>query len=363
MKKNNIKEQNIKENKKIVVIFSIVIMILLIIVIILGMSKMTQKEIINKIYIFSQNYAYTGSNTEKTGIITNYQEYKELLNELEINENSQDEKITQSNFNKYAFLYYAYPIDSCYEELKFDNVEIKDQIAIINFDVNVKCEYCNDYLTLYLIPIVKEKAKEILEVQSEFEVVKEADSCFLIIEKKPILYLYPKKETNININIKLKYSDRITTSYPKYNNGWQVFAHPNGDLYDQNNKYYYALYWDEKNNTKVNFEEGFYVTKDNAISFLEEKLTIIGLNQRERNEFIMYWLPKLEKNEQNLIYFELTEERQKNNELIIEPTPDSLLRVNIHIKKVVKSTKIKEQKLSTFKRKGFVAVEWGGTIH
>ena len=77
----------------------------------------------------------------------------------------------------------------------------------------------------------------------------------------------------------------------------------------------------------------------------------------------MYWLPKLEQNEQSLVYFELTEERQLNNELIINPTPDSLLRVNMHIKKVTQKTEIKEQDLPTFKREGFVAVEWGGTIH
>ena len=142
-----------------------------------------------------------------------------------------------------------------------------------------------------------------------------------------------------------------------------MLAHPNGDLYDKNNNYYYALYWDELEPMNVDFTEGFYVTKDNAITFLEEKLSIIGLNNRERNEFIMYWLPKLEQNEKSLVYFELTEERQANNELIIEPKPDSLLRVNMHIKKVDKEVNIKEQTLNKFERKGFVAVEWGGTIH
>ena len=109
-----------------------------------------------------------------------------------------------------------------------------------------------------------------------------------------------------------------------------------------------------------NFEEGFYVTKDNAINFLEEKLTILGLNAKERNEFIMYWLPVLEKNEKSLVYFEQTTERENFNKLLIEPKPDSLLRIAIHIKKVDKEIKIKEQVLNTFKRNGFTAVEWGG---
>ena len=84
----------------------------------------------------------------------------------------------------------------------------------------------------------------------------------------------------------------------------------------------------------------FYVTKDNAINFLEEKLTILGLNAKERNEFIMYWLPVLEKNEKSLVYFEQTTKRENFNKLLIEPKPDSLLRIAIHIKKVDKEIKI-----------------------
>ena len=77
----------------------------------------------------------------------------------------------------------------------------------------------------------------------------------------------------------------------------------------------------------------------------------------------MYWLPILEKNEKNLVYFELTEEREAYNKLNINPTPDSLLRVAIHVKKVDKKVKIKEQELTTFERVVFTAVEWGGVIH
>ena len=111
---------------------------------------------------------------------------------------------------------------------------------------------------------------------------------------------------------------------------------------------------------KTNFKTGFYVEKEEALNFLEEKLAIIGLNEREANEFIIYWLPVLERNEKSLIYFELTEEREQHNKLNINPKPDSLLRIVIHIKRVNKKTTIKEEYLPTFERKGFVAVEWGG---
>lgn len=178
---------------------------------------------------------------------------------------------------------------------------------------------------------------------------------------KPVLYLYPTKKTQVNISFEKPYL--LTTTYPKYNNNWVITAYSNGDLYDNNNKYYYGLYWEEEGNSKVSFNEGFYVTKENAIKFLEEKTEEIGFTRRESNEFIMYWLPILEKNEKNLIYFELTEERNNFNRLYINPNPDSILRVAIHVKKVNNMVKVKEQKLTKFNRKGFTVVEWGGVEH
>ena len=77
----------------------------------------------------------------------------------------------------------------------------------------------------------------------------------------------------------------------------------------------------------------------------------------------MYWLPILEKNKKNIVYFEFTKERELGNKLIINPTPDSFLRVNIHIKKVNSKIDIKEQKLETFNRFGFTAIEWGGMTY
>ena len=180
-------------------------------------------------------------------------------------------------------------------------------------------------------------------------------------QAKPVLYLYPEIETNVKVEF--AHPEYLTTTYPKYNKSWNVVAKPNGDLVDKDGKYYYALYWDEMRYSEVDFKEGFYVEGCNAIEFLEEKLSLIGLNDRERNEFIMYWLPVMENNKKNLVYFELTEERELDNKLLITPKPDSLLRVSIHIKKVNEKVDIKEQRLKTFNRYGFTAVEWGGMIY
>lgn len=177
---------------------------------------------------------------------------------------------------------------------------------------------------------------------------------------KPILYLYPEKESNVEVKILNK--DVITTTYPKYNDSWNVLVKPNGDIYDSNNKYYYGLYWEEQDHIDFEFKEGFYVKSENSIEFLEDKLKILGLNEKESNEFIMYWLPKMESDGDNLVYFKQTDELQKEDEINITPKPNTLLRIRMMLKKVKKDPKIKEQKLIQKERKGFTAVEWGGTL-
>ena len=178
---------------------------------------------------------------------------------------------------------------------------------------------------------------------------------------KPVLYLYPETETKVTVTFDKP--GNLTTTYPKYIKSWEVLASPNGDLHDKDNKYYYGLYWEEKKNHEVDFSEGFYVDGKSAIEFLESKLSYLGLNDRERNEFIMYWLPILEKNGHSLVYFEQTKERDQYSKINITPAPDSMLRISMHVKKVNGKVNIKEQKLETFNRVGFSAVEWGGVIH
>lgn len=178
---------------------------------------------------------------------------------------------------------------------------------------------------------------------------------------KPIIYLYPTEDTEVSVE--LKNSDNITVSYPQYTNGWNVLAKTNGDLVDlDSGRNLYALYYESTN--VVNFdvkEDGFIVKGTEVTEFLEEKLAILGLTEREAEEFIVYWLPKLQENKYNYIRFATIEEINKNMPLEFSVEPDSLIRVLMTYKGLDNPIEIKEQQLETPKRTGFVAVEWGGT--
>ena len=128
------------------------------------------------------------------------------------------------------------------------------------------------------------------------------------------------------------------------------------------NKKLYALYYESENIVNFNIEkDGFVISKENLITFLEEKLTILGLTDREAEEFIIYWLPILQKNKYNYIRFASTDEINKNMPIEINPNPDTIIRVLMTFKGLEEPMEVEEQKLITPNRNGFVAVEWGGT--
>lgn len=180
-------------------------------------------------------------------------------------------------------------------------------------------------------------------------------------DEKPIIYLYPEKETDVSVE--LGYSDKITCSYPNYNDGWNVLAKPNGDLIDlKTNKNLYALYYESEMVKGFNIKnEGFIVKGEETSEFLEEKLAKLGLTDREAEEFIIYWLPRLEQNEYNYIRFATEEEINNNMPLTINPQPDSLIRIMMVFKGLDEPIEVAEQVLKTPERSGFIAVEWGGT--
>ena len=161
------------------------------------------------------------------------------------------------------------------------------------------------------------------------------------VKAKPIIYLYPTIETKTNV--KLWKPKNLLHTYPKYNpEKWRnVIAQPNGDLEDiETWRKLYALYWEWKSENKTNFDEWFVVAWEDIIPFLEEKLTILWLNEREAEEFIVYWLPQMEDNEYNLIkeryedliskYNDLKNNNENANETIIsyENTINDLKKQN-----------------------------------
>lgn len=178
---------------------------------------------------------------------------------------------------------------------------------------------------------------------------------------KPAIYLYPEKETDVHVELELTGSD-LATTYPKYNNGWDVTASPDGSLLNKaDGTHHRYLFWESRNcRTRFDLSKGFCVAGSDTESFLKEKLTYMGLTEEEMNEFIVYWLPRMEHNAYNLIAFQ-GEAYTDSAKLHITPEPDSILRVFMTYIPLENAVDTEPQQLETFERKGFTVVEWGGS--
>lgn len=178
------------------------------------------------------------------------------------------------------------------------------------------------------------------------------------LDAKPVIYLYPEGETEVTVN--LNYNGKLTCTYPAYNNGWTVTASPDGTLTDKNGQTYNYLYWEGETNAQYDLSKGFCVKGEDTAKFLEKVLSDLGLNRREANEFIVYWLPLMEQNPYNIISFQ-TDIYTNSAQLKVNPNPDTLIRVFMAWQATDNFVELPTQDLSAPERTGFTVVEWGGT--
>ncbi len=183
---------------------------------------------------------------------------------------------------------------------------------------------------------------------------------FSMMGGKPVIYLYPEQETDVHVELELTESELYTT-YPKYNGGWDVTAYPDGTLLNKaDGSHHRYLFWDSVNcRTRFDYSKGFCIAGSDTERFLKEKLTYMGLNEEEMNEFIIYWLPKLEHNTYNLIAFQ-GDVYTDTAKMTITPAPDSECRIFMAYVPLEEPVEIEPQELEPFERKGFAVVEWGG---
>jgi hypothetical protein len=186
--------------------------------------------------------------------------------------------------------------------------------------------------------------------------------------EKPVIYLYSNQPTNVNLSIDFK--GDLTFMYPRYDNGWQVNVSKKGILNTSDQKIYPYLFWEGVSSelgfvTTSTGMEGYFIQTDSTISFLENTLTQLGLNQTEMTDFITFWGPQIKKHQYATIQFLVDEEY--TNEVAginVNPAPDAMRRIYLLFEGSeieLKQNFLTSPVLKPFVRKGFTLVEWGGT--
>lgn len=187
-----------------------------------------------------------------------------------------------------------------------------------------------------------------------------------VIVKKPVIYLYPKDVQPVEIRHDFK--GRLLTTFPEYRDGWTVIASPSGDLLNtKDNRHYQYLFWDgiyDFPPEHYRFASGFAVKKEDYAAFLQEKLRQIGLNGREINDFIVYWLPEMNKYQNCFVHFRINDNIDGSSILTVNPQPQTMIRVFMEFYGFDvwdDRPRMPEQKLPSILRQGFTLVEWGGS--
>jgi hypothetical protein len=190
----------------------------------------------------------------------------------------------------------------------------------------------------------------------------------IMVVDKPVIYLYAKKSTDVQISVDFK--GDLTFMYPRYDNGWQVNVSKQGIQNKTDQKYYPYLFWEGTTTdlgfvTTANGMEGYFIQTDSTISFLENTLSQLGLNQKEMTDFITFWGPQIEKHRYATIQF-LVDEVYTNEiaGINVNPAPDAMRRIyllfegsEIELKQNFLTTPV----LKSFEREGLTLVEWGGS--
>lgn len=335
------------KNKKKIIIITAAIVVVLIAAIILVL-------LLNRNVGVTPNETYTLNEYAENDIFTSYEDYNNYVNSI-TEFDIKGDKITENSFKNGNVAVSFVTLAGCSEELKDFNTEVDGNTLKFNVDINVSCGLCAPEYVLF----VKEIDKDITKVENYYKniIVEKCDDDPMM-DKKPMIYIYPEEETDLTI--KLGNEDALTTTYPKYNGSWNVHVDTNGNIYDYDtNRNYYGLYWEGIDNTKPNMTEGFVVKGSETIAFLEDKLSYLGLNDREINEFIVYWINYLENNNYNFIRFKTIDEINELMPLEISKTPDTLIRVLVDIMPLENSIEVKPQELEKVERNGFTVVEWG----
>ena len=182
----------------------------------------------------------------------------------------------------------------------------------------------------------------------------DCDSCNVVY--KPNIYIYPTEKTQLEVKINFPMGGNIITSIPEYGQGWNITVDTNGLI---DNTYSYLFYESiQPDIWQVNY--GWITKSDQLESFFRQNMSEYGFEGREIDDFIDYWIPKLDNQAFYSIYPQT--ERTINNviKLNFSKQPDTMLRLFYVIKGHNQMPdELIEPTIESFERNGFAVTEWG----
>ena len=183
-------------------------------------------------------------------------------------------------------------------------------------------------------------------------------------DAKPVIYLYPERRTKVDVELTVP--GTIPVSNPQYPiGGWRdIEAQPDGTLTYKGNTYH-ELYYEAAIQPVRPPEKGIIIPARQLTSKLTELTTQLGLNKKEQEEFLTYWVGRLEEQKSPYMLISVFTPEQKRiiDQVAINPKPDTFIQFIMYYKPLKEPVSKEPLTLpSPPQRKGFTAVEWGGVV-
>ena len=123
---------------------------------------------------------------------------------------------------------------------------------------------------------------------------------------------------------------------------------------------YRYLYYECRVANRFQRERGWIVKREDLLSFFEENLKQYGFIRPEIDDFIDYWIPRLNTEKEYLLFPQTAKEISGIIELDFSKQPQSLLRLFYVIKENYPQIKrLKKPQIPIFKHRAYSVVEWG----
>jgi hypothetical protein len=251
--------------------------------------------------------------------------------------------------------------DAIYEIKDPDN-EASDELAFYE-------EYCHDFdpcpisydefLASHPIIYYVDPFNRLIEMKREEFIPQQMAEM-----AKPAIYLYPEEKQTISVELDLK-NGYLSKSDPDYGNGWLIESDSSGNIVDPvSGKSYPYLFWESQSDaSSLNSDKGFVVKKEDVGGFLSDKLGQLGLNGKEKADFMEFWEPKMQDSPWYFVTFYGNEQMDAVAPLTISPKPDTVIRVLMEYRPLEEPIPVKSYDLgNTPERNGFTVIEWGGVI-
>lgn len=180
------------------------------------------------------------------------------------------------------------------------------------------------------------------------------DTCNIV--RKPNIYIYPDTHIQLSVTLDFPLGGEILTSLPEYGDGWNIIIDTNGLI---NNTYTYLFY--ESSQPDIwQYQQGWIVKMSDLASFFNTNMADYGFNAREIEDFVEYWIPRLDDFE----YYSICPQTKKliDNVITIDfsSQPDNLLRLFYVITGYHQiPDKLPAPEIDGFSRDGYVVTEWG----